>query len=314
MASRLQIDEDSDWTCLRLGERQYFWNDETDEKMLALTEGVKIREVDNLVQTDAEMVQDFEADWAELQAAAGADTSAATAEWVEGQKLHPTASVRRSVGQQVKVKSTSGQWRDTTIVESKDGRVRVHYDGFDSKYDEWLKTDSERVDWGRVTGDAEEAKLRDEALASLSVLDSAAAEGGAKGGEEGEEGEPERPPLTASEQARENWVVTEACSRALPLSLHALRRLLFPADFSFSPSSLSLSFRSSSAASFFGLLTGRAARTHGRHAGDGVRAAEGERGEREGAQRHDGHGAPVLGGGAGDGGEGAVRAHQAGRV
>ena len=43
------------------------------------------------------------------------------------------------------------------MVEERPGEVKVHCDGFDSEYDEWIGTDSPRLRWVGKISDAEVA-------------------------------------------------------------------------------------------------------------------------------------------------------------
>ena len=43
------------------------------------------------------------------------------------------------------VLSKSNTWRMCTIVDTDDSRVKVHYDGFDPVYDEWVDKLSSRI-------------------------------------------------------------------------------------------------------------------------------------------------------------------------
>ena len=48
-------------------------------------------------------------------------------------------------GGKVMVLSQSKNWRACTIVDSDAMRVKIHYDGFNPAYDEWLERDSPRI-------------------------------------------------------------------------------------------------------------------------------------------------------------------------
>eukprot|EP00935_MAST-01C_sp_MAST-1C-sp1_P002058 g2058.t1 len=63
----------------------------------------------------------------------------------------PAAPAALTEGSAVRVLSPSKNWRMCTVVDTDDSRVKVHYDGYDEMYDEWLsKDDDERI--GREHG------------------------------------------------------------------------------------------------------------------------------------------------------------------
>jgi hypothetical protein len=43
-------------------------------------------------------------------------------------------------GAQVQVRSKTGKWRDGTVLEKDDDRVKIHYHGFSSRFDDWFDT------------------------------------------------------------------------------------------------------------------------------------------------------------------------------
>ena len=72
----------------------------------------------------------------------------------------PAPETQSFVGKTCMVLSQSGSWRECTIVAEKPGELLVHFDGFDSKYDEWLPHESgasERLRWIGFISDAEMA-------------------------------------------------------------------------------------------------------------------------------------------------------------
>ena len=69
-----EVDPDSDWVRFSLGDAAYYWNDETDEKLLQLPAGVGIRETEDVAAGDddaerLELIAEFEQDYTKLRAA-----------------------------------------------------------------------------------------------------------------------------------------------------------------------------------------------------------------------------------------------------
>jgi SM-20-related protein len=48
-------------------------------------------------------------------------------------------------GAKLRLRSRTGKWRTCTVMDVSDTQLKVHYDGFDRKYDEWVKKSSDRL-------------------------------------------------------------------------------------------------------------------------------------------------------------------------
>jgi hypothetical protein len=50
-----------------------------------------------------------------------------------------------SVGSKLKVLSGTGKWRKCKVVAANQTQLKIHYEGFHSKHDEWLDKASKRI-------------------------------------------------------------------------------------------------------------------------------------------------------------------------
>lgn len=58
-------------------------------------------------------------------------------EWVGPERVRQYAPAARAEGQKVQVES-DGKWYDATVIEARLGLTKVHYEGWDASWDEWV--------------------------------------------------------------------------------------------------------------------------------------------------------------------------------